>query len=58
MSDLKATIENGDDSFAKEILYFGALLRGTSQYWAQKAKELSMLRALVQFQMNEKKGLQ
>ena len=35
-------------------MYFGASLRGTTQYWAQRAREL---RALIQFQINKKKGL-
>ena len=35
-------------------LYFGANLRGTSQYWAQRAREL---RALVQFKINQGCGL-
>ena len=38
----------------KKILYFGAPLRGTPQYWVQRAKEL---RALTQYQINAKKGL-
>jgi hypothetical protein len=38
----------------KKILYFGTSLRGTPQYWAQGAKEL---RALIQYQINAKKGL-
>lgn len=52
VSELREKIQNGDDSFAKQMLYFGASLRGSSQYWAQRAKEL---RALIQFQINEKK---
>lgn len=35
-------------------MYFGANLRGTSQYWAQRGKELC---SLIQFQINEGKGL-
>jgi len=35
-------------------LYFGVSLRGTPRYWAQRAREL---RALIQYQINEKKGL-
>ncbi|CAC5388042.1 unnamed protein product [Mytilus coruscus] len=54
ISELREKIQNGDNSLAKQILYFGASLRGTSQYWAQRAKEL---RALIQYQINDKKGL-
>ncbi|CAG2185621.1 unnamed protein product [Mytilus edulis] len=54
ISELREKIEKGDNSLAKKILYFGASLRGTSQYWAQRAKEL---RALIQYQINDKKGL-
>jgi hypothetical protein len=54
VADLREKLQNGDDSIAKKILYFGACLRGTSQYWAQRAKEL---RALTQYQVNEGKGL-
>ncbi len=42
-----------DNYFAKTI-YYGAKLRGTSQYWGQDAKEL---RALTQFKINEECGL-
>jgi hypothetical protein len=40
--------------FAKKIIYLSSNLRGTAQYWAQKAKEL---RSLVQFNINEGNGL-
>ncbi|CAC5402976.1 unnamed protein product [Mytilus coruscus] len=53
ISELREKIQNGDNSLAKQILYFGASLRGTSQYWAQRAKEL---RALIQYQINDKKA--
>ena len=36
------------------LLYFGANLRGTAQYWHQRRREL---RALVEFMVNEKRGL-
>jgi hypothetical protein len=55
VSDLKEKLQNGDDSIVKKILYFGASLRGTTQYWAQRAREL---RALIQFQINEKRDYQ
>jgi hypothetical protein len=54
ISALKEKLEKGDNSIAKKILYFGACLRGTSQYWAQRSKELQ---ALIQFQANEGNGL-
>jgi hypothetical protein len=52
---LKEKLQNGDDSIVKKNLYFGASLRGTTQYWAQRAREL---RALIQFQINEKRDYQ
>jgi hypothetical protein len=48
---LKNKINDGDNSIAKKVLYFGASLRGTTQYWSQRGKEL---RALIQYQINEK----
>ena len=54
ISELKEKIQNGDNSIGRKILYFGASLRGTSQYWTERAKEL---RSLIQFQINEGKGL-
>jgi signal recognition particle subunit SEC65 len=54
ISDLREQIQNGDNSVAKKILYFGSSLRGTSQYWAQRGREL---RSLIQFQINEGNGL-
>ena len=52
--DIKQKLQNGDKSIAEKILYFGASLRGTDQYWIQRSKEL---RSLIQFQINEGKGL-
>jgi hypothetical protein len=46
----KNKINDGDNSIAKKGLYFGASLRGTTQYWSQRGKEL---RALIQYQINE-----
>jgi hypothetical protein len=40
--------------FLKSFIYFGASLRGTTQYWSQRGKEL---RALIQYQINEKQDL-
>ena len=54
IEELKEKIQNGDNSIAQKILYFGACLRGTNQYWAQRGKEL---RALTQYQINEGNGL-
>ena len=54
ISDLKEKMENGDNSYLKKISYLSANLRGTSQYWGQKAKEL---RSLVKFKINEGNGL-
>jgi len=36
------------------VLYFGANLQGTAQYWHQRWRELQ---ALFEFMVNEKKGL-
>ncbi|VDI81413.1 Hypothetical predicted protein [Mytilus galloprovincialis] len=52
--DLKAKLQTGDKSVAEKILYFSANLRGTSQYWNQRSKEL---RALIQYKINEGQGL-
>ena len=54
VSELKDRLESGDMTIAHKILYFGASLRGTSQYWSQRSKEL---RCLIQFKVNEGKGL-
>ena len=54
VSDIKKKLQDGDNSIAKKIIYLISNLRGTAQYWAQKAKEL---RSLVQFNINEGNGL-
>ena len=54
VSELKNKINDGDNSIAKKVLYFGASLRGTTQYWSQRGKELM---ALIQYQINAKQGL-
>jgi hypothetical protein len=54
LSDLKEKLQTGDQSIANKILYFSASLRGTSQYWNQRSKDL---RALIQFKINEGHGL-
>jgi len=54
VSDIRDKMQNGDNSIIKKIIYLGSNLRGSSQYWAQKAKEL---RSLVQYNINEGCGL-
>ena len=54
IEDLRRMTSNNDDSIAKKILYFGASLRGSNQYWGQRSKEL---RALIQYQINQGNGL-
>ncbi|KAK3104656.1 hypothetical protein FSP39_007268 [Pinctada imbricata] len=51
---LKEQIQNGDTSAGKKILYFGSSIRGTNQYWNQRAREL---RSLIQYKINDGKGL-
>ena len=51
--DLQGRLARGD-TFTDKLLYFGANLRGTAQYWHQRRREL---RALVEFMVNEKHGL-
>ena len=48
LSDLKEKLQTGDQSIANKILYFSANLRGTSQDWNQRSKDL---RALIQFKI-------
>ena len=54
VADLQERLARGDTSFTNKLLYFGANLRGTAQYWHQRRREL---RALVEFMVNEKCGL-
>ena len=54
LEDLKLKIQNGDNSIVQKVLYFGACLRGTSQYWSQRGREL---RSPVQYQIQQEKGL-
>ena len=54
LSELKEKLQTGDQSIANKILYFSENLRGTSQYWNQRSKDL---RALIQFKINEGHGL-
>ncbi|KAL9956688.1 hypothetical protein ACROYT_G038207 [Oculina patagonica] len=54
VGDLQERLASGDNTFINKLLYFGANLRGTAQYWHQRWREL---RALVEFMVNEKKGL-
>ncbi|CAH3045001.1 unnamed protein product [Porites lobata] len=53
VADLQERLARGD-TFTDKLLYFGANLRGTAQYWHQRRTEL---RALVEFMVNEKRGL-
>ena len=54
VADLQERLARGDTSFTNKLLYFGANLRGTAQYWHQRRREL---RAMVEFMVNEKRGL-
>ena len=54
VADLQERLARGDTSFTNKLLYFGANLRGTAQYWHQRRREL---RAFVEFMVNEKHGL-
>ena len=54
LEEIKEKIQYDAMSIAQKILYFGACLRGTSQYWAQRNKELH---SLLKFQINEGIGL-
>ncbi|XP_068686694.1 uncharacterized protein, partial [Montipora foliosa] len=54
VADLQERLARGDTSFTNKLLYFGANLRGTAQYWHQRRREL---RAFVEFRVNEKHGL-
>ena len=54
IAELKEKLKNGDKSIAEKLLYFSATLRGTSQYWSQRSKEI---RALIQYKINEGHGL-
>ena len=53
VADLQERLARGD-TFTDKLLYFGANLCGTAQYWHQRRREL---RALVEFMVNEKHGL-
>lgn len=54
VADLQERFARGDTSIPNKLLCFGATLRGTSQYWTQRRREL---RALIDFMVNEKLGL-
>ena len=51
---MKEKIEQGDESICKKILYFSDTLRGSSQYWSRRYKEV---RSLEEYLINEGKGL-
>ena len=54
VADLQEQLARGDTAFINKLLYFSTTLHGTSQYWQQRRREL---RALVEYMVNEKKGL-
>lgn len=54
VADLQERFARGDTTIVNKLLYFGASLRGTSQYWHQRRREL---RALIEFMVNERLGL-
>ena len=54
VSELRQKFKDEGESFAKKIVHLSATLRGTSQYWAQRAKEL---RALTQYKITLGHGL-
>ena len=54
VADLQERLARGDTSFTNKLLYFGANLCGTAQYWHQRRREL---RTLVEFMVNVKKEL-
>ena len=54
VADLKEQLKSGNQSIGKKIFYFGTSLRGTTQYWAQRGREL---RALIQYKINQGDGL-
>ena len=54
VDDLTQKLQEGHQSIAIKNLYFSGTLRGTSQYWEQRGKEL---RSLIQFKINEGCGL-
>ena len=54
LQEIEQRLQDGDTSIGQKLLYFGANLRGTSQYWAQRQNEL---RSLIQYQINDGNGL-
>jgi len=46
VADLQERLARGDTSFSNKLLYFGANLRGTAQYWHQRRRELPALVSL------------
>ena len=54
VADLQERLARGDTSFTNKLLYFGANLHGTAQYWHQRHREL---RALVEFMVNKNQRL-
>ena len=54
MEELRENLQNSGDGMINNFIYLSASLRGTQQYWSQRAKEL---RALIQFKIERGDGL-
>lgn len=52
LTDLKQRLQAGDKSVAEKVPYFSSSLRGTSQYWNQRSREL---RAMIRYKINEER---
>ena len=46
VAELKEKLQEGDTSLGSKIVYFSNTLRGSSQYWAQRGKELQAIRGV------------
>ena len=51
---LREILENGNDSLTRAVLHLSADIRGSSQYWLQRQKEL---RSLVHYNIQKGRGL-
>ena len=54
VEDLREHLSSGNEGVIKKILYLSATLRGTQQYWGQRARDL---RSLIQYKIHEGDGL-
>jgi hypothetical protein len=54
VAELQEMLNKNDNSITKKILYFGASLRGSPQYWSQRSNELT---SLIQFNIDQGLGL-